>query len=187
MSNATDRTNAKPGAVHAGGISAPNRWRAEWSNSPALQEQFPSAESYAEHMAKLEREKGTPATASSPMSETQRIAAIDSLALPGHEVLVSQLKADPSIGVGQAAIRIATAEKARRESAQAPAAVVPFSQGAKTTGPINIFAVRRQALADWENSAELQREFTTAEAHANYQLAVAQGRVRIYRGPNNAA
>lgn len=95
-------------------LSKPNQWRAEWSHSPTLQEQFPSAESYAEHMARLEREKADPATSAAPMSEVERVAGIDVLALPGHEALLAELKADGSITPEAAAMRIAVAEKARR-------------------------------------------------------------------------
>lgn len=97
-------------------ISQPNKWRAEWSNSPALQEQFPSAESYAEHRAKLERESG----AAAPMSEADRLAGIDAAALPGHETLIAEMKADPTVKPGQAAVRIAAAEKARRAQEAPP-------------------------------------------------------------------
>lgn len=168
-------------------LSKPNQWRVEWSHSPTLQEQFPSAESYAEHMARLERKKADPATSAAPMSEAERIAAIDELALPGHEALLAELKADTSIAVGQAAIQIATAEKARRAPAQAPATVVPFSKAATSTGPINLVALRRRSESEWEASADLQAEFATAEIFASYEVGIATGRVRNVRGPHDAA
>jgi hypothetical protein len=165
----------------SGGLSKPNKWRAAWTNSPTLQEQFPSADSYAEHMAALEREKGAPATASAPMSEPERLAAIDALALPGHEKLVAELKADPSITPGAAALRLVKAEQERRAPAKPSAAVLPFRKFASMADMASEMTAWRN---DWRNDAALQREFPSADAYASYSWAIATGRTR---GPSDAA
>lgn len=90
-------------------LSPANKWRAEWTASPALQLQYISADSYAEEMAKRARAQDSGAA----NSEAQRRAEIDAMALPGHEALIAKLKADPSVTVGQAALRIVAAEKKR--------------------------------------------------------------------------
>lgn len=125
------------------------------------------------------------ATTTPPMTEAQRLAAIDALALPGHETLVAKLKADASVTPDQAAIRIATAEKARRTPPKPTAAILPFRRFASTAAMSTEMAAWR---SEWSGNAALQQEFADADVYAHYRWAVATGRTKIAgRGPNDAA
>lgn len=77
-------------------------------------------------------------------AERTRLAAIDAAAIPGHEALVAQLKADGTVTAGDAALQILAAEKATRQSAAAQLqsdAPQPLQMAANAT-------VRPSAAAD---------------------------------------
>ncbi len=142
-------------------ISKPNRWRAEWSHSPALQEQFASADDYAAHRAKLERERenGGPPPAAA-VTETQRQAAIEALRLPGTDAAVEQAKADLATTPAMAASAIVAAYKAHLGLPASPAAVaVPLF----LAGGASQLASLDQIHSEWGGSALLQAEFATPE------------------------
>lgn len=150
------------------------------------------------------------AAASPPMTEAQRVAAIDALGLPGCENLLAELKADKAVTPDAAAVRI-TAEYRRlrheangreiaarfhrgREPATVvelgapPPALMPARGDPKASGgPVNLIELRQRAETEWEASIQLQREFATAAVYSNYRVGVATGRVRVFREPGSAA
>jgi hypothetical protein len=78
-------------------ISQPNRWRAEWVASPSLQEQFPSADSYAEHQATIARGEQPAARPAPRAASTVQQGASGS----------SEASANYAAGVASGRIRVA--------------------------------------------------------------------------------
>ncbi len=113
------------------------------------------------------------------MDDATRRRAIGDLLLPGHEALIAECKADPTCTPGDAALRIARAERARRAAAVAP--------DAASGGPVNLAAVTAAAQAEWDASPELQAEFASADAYVNFQQGVKAGRIRIAGGRASGA
>lgn len=155
----------------------PDRAEEEWHSVPVLQQHFPTAAAYANYRrATAPSQIASPATAKAPLAPpaaplptvpTDRNAAIDAATLPGCEALAAQLKADMSISAASAAVQIATRY---RELRGIPARHVAAAQ----TTPDGW-------KAEWAASAELRRDFPTAEAYAGWQQGVKDGRVRVYQ------
>lgn len=106
------------------------------------------------------------------MSNEQRRAAIGDLLLPEHEALIAECKADPNCTPGDAALRIAAAERARRTPT---AAVLPFKRRFLTIDMVGAMAAWR---AEWAANPALQREFVDADVYAHFKWAVGTGRTR---------
>ena len=100
--------------------------------------------------------------------ERERILGIEKIALPGHEALVAEMKADGKTSPGEAAIRINETEKLTREKrleaikkdglAPAPSAV-PSATGdtkpvADQSQPLEV-----RAKLEWEANAAVRKEF----------------------------
>ena len=105
-------------------------------------------------------------------AERERILGIEKNALPGHEALVSEMKADGKTTPEQAAVRILQAEKEagngradilnRMDAAAEGVVSTPSQTGdqpaAKATTP-------DEWKSEWEKDSKLRAEFPTAEAY----------------------
>lgn len=128
-------------------------------------------------VAQIEKDAVAAATATiatdAAMAERERILGIESVALPGHEALVSEMKADGKTTKGDAAIRINAAEKeaaktrldglSQLDNAASGVVSTPSSDGgasppAKATTP-------EGWKAEWEASEDIQKEYPTAESY----------------------
>jgi hypothetical protein len=146
------------------------------------------AEAQASHAAAV-----TAARADGATAERERLAGIEAAALPGHDKLVADCKADPTCTPGEAALRINAAERAKLSAAGAAIANVETGTGkvaaAVTTQPDAAVSQPGQPKsaeahkADWEKSAELKRDFATADAYANYAAGIESGRIRQLKRP----
>lgn len=126
-------------------------------------------------------------------AERARIAGIEAAALPGHDKLVADCKADPACTPGEAALKINAAERAKLTVAGAAIANVETATGkvsaAVTTQPDIAGTVPGQPKsaeahkADWEKSADLKRDFASADAYANYAAGIESGRIRQLKRP----
>lgn len=130
------------------------------------------------------------ARAEGAAAERARLAGIESAALPGHDALIAQCKADPTCTPGDAALRVNTAEREKIKAHGASIANVEKATGnvgaAVTTQPdAGTAPVPQNAdgwKAEWASSARLQSEHASADAYANWMQGVADGRVRIFSG-----
>ena len=130
------------------------------------------------------------ARADGAKAERERLAGIESAALPGHDALVAACKADPTCTPGDAALRINAAERAKISAAgaaiqnveattrQISAAPTAQPDGGKPPVVQNADGWK----AEWASSAKLQSEHASADAYANWMQGVADGRVRIFSG-----
>jgi capsid assembly protease len=124
------------------------------------------ADSKAEAETGMEA-KLTEARTASASAERERILAVEANAMPGHEKLVAELKADGKTSGPEAAQRILTAEKARTAqvakdlAADAPAAA-PASE-AKRTGT--------KAEVNPKKVAEAAREYVAEQAKAGHAVS----------------
>lgn len=130
-------------------------------------------------------------------AERARLQGIDAHAIPGHEKLIAECKADAACTPDMAAGRILAAEKQLRddqmkgvraveeETGKVGAAAASQRQdGGGATPPKPGEAKSKEAyMADWEKSADLKADFATAESYANYAAGVAAGRIRILKAP----
>jgi|GEM_PF-867330 len=143
------------------------------------------AEAQASHAAAV-----TAARADGATAERERLAGIEAAALPGHDKLVADCKADPTCMPGEAALRINAAERAKLSAAGAAIANVETATGkvaaAVTTQPdaaqTRVPQTAEGWKAEWAGSTTLQAEHESAEAYANWMQGVADGRVRIFQG-----
>lgn len=129
-------------------------------------------------------------------AESARIAGIESHALPGHEQLVAEMKADGKTTPDQAAGRILQAEKAKGgqhlqalKDADAAAGVVKPAATApgKPVDKATADKTDAELEADWNGTPELRAEFTSAKAYAAFAKAEAAGEVRFLRGREERA
>jgi hypothetical protein len=127
------------------------------------------------------------------VAERERILGIEANALPGHEKLVAELKADGKTSPAEAAVRILQAQKAAGAQqlralkdvetvtggGKVPAA--PAAGGAPAEKKPE--ATTPEALkAEYEASETLRAEFPTAESYVAFKRASADGRVKIHGG-----
>ncbi len=125
-------------------------------------------------------------------AENERMAGIDELAIKGHEDLIKSLKADQSVSVGDAAIRIVEAEKeiGKRKVDAIAAADDLVSEAAQAHVSSDGEHARRvkgtakpnseeQIKEAWNDDQDLQAEFDgDFEAYQAYQQAVNTGQVK---------
>lgn len=124
-------------------------------------------------------------------AERTRIIGIEAHAMPGHEKLIADCKADPNCTPDMAAARILGAEKALRAGHSAGIAAVEAVTGAVVAAPASqrsdgvqtpqegVAKSAEAYKADWAKSSALQSDFATADAYANYAAGVASGRIRV--------
>lgn len=130
------------------------------------------------------------ARAEGATAERTRLAGIESAALPGHDALIAQCKADPTCTPGDAALRVNTAEREKIKAHGASIANVEQVTGAVgaavTTQPDAGTVTFPQTVDGWKAeyaaNAKLQSEHVSADAYANWKQGVADGRVRIFTG-----
>lgn len=134
-------------------------------------------------------------TARAREMERERIAGIEAHALPGHEKLIAEMKANPAVTPDMAAGRILAAEKKVRDDQMAGIRKVEDETGkvgadstsqrrdtAGATGPkVGEQKTKEAYMADWEKSPELKADFASAESYANYAAGVASGRIRVLK------
>jgi len=116
-------------------------------------------------------------------TERKRVAGIEAAALPGHEKLLAELKADGSVTPEAAAMRFINAEKtARAGQAQAIIDVEKATGKVKATTTTSTTQPAANTPEGWkaefEKSPELQEEFGSADRYVTYQQGVANGRIR---------
>jgi|GEM_PF-193497 len=127
-------------------------------------------------------------------SERQRVAAIDEVAIPGHEALVAEMKADGT-SADDAARKLLAAEKTKRDAAldglknDDPGPEAP----SQTTTPdgfeiisdkpkaSDAAASEQDDRAIWESDQSIRTEFGSFEAFTAYQKANRGGQVRVLK------
>jgi signal peptide peptidase SppA len=122
-------------------------------------------------------------------TERQRIQAVESACMPGHEKLIAELKFDGKTTGGEAALSVLAAEKQLRESAlsglQAGAnpvvAALPTATGdaGDDCASGSDATVEERAAAEWDKNPALKSEFTSQEAFVAFRRNQEAGRVRI--------
>lgn len=123
-------------------------------------------------------------------AERDRILAVEAQAMPGHEKLIDQLKADGKTTGPEAAVQVLAAEKAKKPAqltALRTDAPVPAPAAGSADGDEASRAAQAQAEADaklpveerakkqWEASAAIQSEFITLAAYTGYLKAKERG------------
>lgn len=121
-------------------------------------------------------------------AERQRIGGIEDMAKGRHASLVADMKSDGKTTPEQAAVRILAADNESRDRQmqgikdveQVTAVVNPAPTGApRGEAPKTKASTPDGWKAEYEASAELQREFGSAASYVSYQEGVAAGRIRI--------
>lgn len=126
-------------------------------------------------------------------AERTRILGIESALIPGHEKLVAELKLDPTVSPGDAALRINAAERAGRDRVLAAirddgkqTAVVtatatnPAGETAAVDDPRK--PLEERAKIAWDNSPEIRAEFEHMggfESYLEWRRVDASGEARI--------
>lgn len=145
------------------------------------------AEGEASGIEKGRAEAAEQARVEGAKAERDRIRAVESQLIPGHERLIQGLKWDGETTGEQAAVQILAAEKKLRQSVadqidtdatdavdHAAAPEVETSAEENKNLPIE-----ERAKAVWEKNADLRTEFSGFESYLAYAKAVDSGRVRI--------
>ncbi len=121
-------------------------------------------------------------------AELARIHDVEAQALPGHEELIAQLKADGISTGPMAAVAVLNAERAanaRRAKdiiadAPAPVAHAAAPAGAAAAGADESATPEARARAEWDKNPALRAEFSNNIApFLAYSLAQAAGRVKV--------
>lgn len=120
-------------------------------------------------------------------AERARIFAIEAAALPGHEALISQLKADGKTSGGEAAVAVIAAEKqlagsrAAQLVADAPSPVPHTAAPMAKTASVDDenLPPEERAEAQWKADPEIRDEFQTLGAYTAYLKNHAAGRARV--------
>lgn len=123
--------------------------------------------------------------------ERERIQAIKSKSLPGHEALVESLMFDGKTTPEQAADAVLKAERESREKRLAefqndlkPAAHADAIEDVKK--PDDGRTIEEKTKGVWEKSSDIRSEFgDNYDAYLAYEKASADGLVRIYKGGKN--
>ncbi len=135
-----------------------------------------SAETLQEQLAAARAEAIT--------AERERIAAIEALAIPGHDALIAQLKAEGATA-DEAALKIIGAEKQARQSALAAieksgSVAVPPAEGQGGSGVDPSAPLEDRARAEFDRDADLRAEFGGRfEPYLAYRKSIDQGRARV--------
>lgn len=118
-------------------------------------------------------------------AERERVAAIDDLAIPGHETLIANAKADGTApeAVAMAMVRAEKAKGADRLTARRAA---ESEIGDLDAAPISDSAARAPSGAtdddslksEWDRDAKVRDEFSSFETFAAFRRAQAKGLVR---------
>lgn len=130
--------------------------------------------------------------------ERDRILGIEANAMPGHEKLVSDCKADPNVTPDQAATKIVQAEKALRESQAAGIQAVEDHTSGVAVAPANPAAESASQAVGTEESwsaaynaqdekgAKIRAEFPTEGSYVGYMRSIQPGADNVVNfGPVN--
>lgn len=115
--------------------------------------------------------------------ERERIKAIESVAMPGHEKMIAEMKFDGKTMWSGAAARIIEAEKATRGNrladikADAPNVVKAASTDDNET--LAGLSVEDRCKAQWEKDEKVRSEFDSLASYTAYSKAEAGGRIKI--------
>ncbi len=122
-------------------------------------------------------------------AERERILGIDRIAIPGHDALIAECKANGT-SVPDTAVKLTEAEKVgrerrlealRREGKLSP----PAPPAAPVPGDANqidaSLPLEERCKKQWESSADIRSEFTDLKAYIAYEKANAAGKVRVLR------
>lgn len=120
--------------------------------------------------------------------ERARILAVEAQALPGHEALIAQLKADGQTSGPEAAAQVLAAERnrlgqrAEQLHADAPEPVAFAATPAdEPVANDSALPLDQRAKAQWESSADLQKEFGGSfGAYVAYLKNHEAGRARVF-------
>lgn len=125
-------------------------------------------------------------------AERTRILGIEANALPGHETLVAEMKADGNVSPADAAERILRAEKESRArklqslkdaDKEVPDIAPAASASGSDTSPepsANVPQTEEGWRREYEGSAQLRAEFKTVEQYLAVKKAEAAGTVRYF-------
>ena len=117
-------------------------------------------------------------------AERDRIKAVESLSMPGHETLIEQMKYDGKTSAEMAAVQILKAEKSNRETAlnqlreEAPEALEPISEESSTKN-ISSMTLDEKIKHAWETKAEIREEFGDFESYESFEKAASCGQARL--------
>ena len=122
-------------------------------------------------------------------AERARILGIEAHAMPGHDKLISELKADGSVTPDMAAGRILAAERAARGQQLQAIQDVEKTTGAvaAAAAPTALGSAGETATtpegwkAEYAGSPKLQSEFASAEDYVSLKKAEASGKVRVLK------
>jgi signal peptide peptidase SppA len=121
-------------------------------------------------------------------AERARILAVEAQSLPGHEALITKLKADGKTTGPEAAVMVLAADKAtgaRRLAALngdgaavvVPAATAPAASAAQAAVDADL-PVEERCKATWDKDAAIRAEFGNYDAFLAYTKADEAGRVK---------
>lgn len=114
------------------------------------------------------------AKADGATAERKRLEGIDAVALPGHEDLIKNLKADGTVSAGDAALRIVAAEKAKivakrdafvDDSPEVQPAAEPED---KPTPDTSKMSVEDKAKVEWDKDGKLRDEMGSFDVYLAY-------------------
>lgn len=118
-------------------------------------------------------------------AERERIFAIEAAALPGHEALIAQLKADGKTSGGEAAVAVIAAEKqlagnrATQLLADAPLPVPHAAAPTENAAADDRLPLEERAEAQWKTDPAIRDEFQSLGAYTAYLRNHAAGRARV--------
>jgi len=108
-------------------------------------------------------------------AERTRILAIESAALPGHEPLVAEMKADPTVTADMAAGRLLNAEKQLRAGQLQAVKDVEKTTGAVAAAPTATTTAKTEAPKESAHQlAARARAYQDEQAKLGIKLSVAQ-------------
>lgn len=134
--------------------------------------------------------------ASGAKAERERILGIEKAALPGHEKLIADLKYDGNKSAADAALAIIEAEKAKRATRLAALDTDETLVNGLRSEPANGQEEPKPAStnltgeaawkAEFEGSADLQREFRTEAQYLAFKRAEMRGAFKLMTKRNAA-
>ena len=118
-------------------------------------------------------------------AERTRIQDIEAQALPGHEALIAQFKADGKTSGPDAAVAILSAERESNKkraasfAADAPTPVPHAAAPKDDAQSLDHLPLDERAKAKWESDASLRAEFQSLGAYTAYLKNHESGRARV--------
>lgn len=126
-------------------------------------------------------------------AERERILAVESQALPGHEALIAQFKADGVTTGPMAAVAILAAEKkvcadrAGTIGADAPKPVAHAAAPAEGAAVDQSLPVEERAQASWDKNPGVRAEFPSFDTYLAFCKAQDAGLVKTLGNARRAA